>query len=120
MKNAPPLQAGHRRNSFGARLRDADRYSFVWVGPDLLPGFPGTLLWSWFLVISPFSSLPLSVSGFAARCIDGAACALGPAAGPVVGPDLLPGRPCTPGFETPPLPGWFCCWLVCVWAKDGA
>src|SRR5947207_1266768 len=84
-KKCPAFTGGASQKAL-RRRRDAGRvaYSFVWVGPDLLPGLPGTLAWSWFLVISPFSSLPLSVVGFAARCIDGAACALGPAAGPVV------------------------------------
>jgi hypothetical protein len=63
----------------------------VEVGPDLLPGKPGTLLSSWcFVVLVLLVSdvvLPDDVS---------------------VGPDLLPGSPATPGLDVPPVPGAFC------------
>jgi hypothetical protein len=63
--------------------------------PDLLPGKPGTLLWSCICVVL--------VSGRGVLLPEDPVAA---------GPDLFPGRPGMPGLETPPAPGVVCS-LVC-------
>ena len=63
----------------------------VSVGPDLLPGFPGTPLSS--EPAAPFPEVPEDIPVLAPDLS-------------LAGPDLSPGTPGVPGFDWPPVPGF--------------